>query len=355
MTFSEALCRWYAGDHRSLPWRDTSDPYRIWISEIMLQQTQVETVLPYYERFLARWPAVADLAAAPIDDVMKMWEGLGYYARCRNLHRAAVQMVEQHDGQVPQTMDAVRALPGIGRSTAGAILTFGHGQRHALLDGNVKRVLSRFSDEAEIVARSAVEKRLWALSEALLAEASDAWTHNQAIMELGARVCTPRDPGCGRCPVADSCAAKAAGTQAERPVKVKRKPLPHKHIGVGVIWNGERVLIQLRPPQGLLGGLWEFPGGKQEAGETIEETVRREIREELGVEVEVGAAIRQVKHTYSHFKITLHSYHCRLVSGTPTVRAATELRWVPLDELERFAFPKANKTVLEALLKEGQP
>ncbi len=354
MTPAEALADWFEAHGRDMPWRRTRDPYAIWVSEIMLQQTQVTTVLPYYERFLTRWPTLAALAAARLDDVMKAWEGLGYYARCRNLHRAVIKVVAEHDGRVPDTFEAVHALPGVGRSTAGAILTFGHGQRWPLLDGNVKRVLTRVYDVDEVVTKAAVERSLWEKSQALLEEAEDAWTHNQAVMELGARVCTPRDPNCDVCPLAAGCQARAAGTQRERPVKKARKPLPHYDIGVGVVARDDgRVLVQLRPPKGLLGGLWEFPGGKREPGEPIETTVARELREELGIEVEVGAAIRAVDHRYSHFEITLHAHHCRLVKGTPRPLEAVELRWLPISELDSLAFPKANRVILEALLRES--
>ena len=333
-----------------MPWRDTRDPYAIWLSEVMLQQTQVDTVRPYYDRFLNRWPTVAELAAARIDDVMKMWEGLGYYARCRNMHRAAQQIVDQHHGVFPAEFSDVLALPGVGRSTAGAILTFSYGQRHPIMDGNVKRVLTRLYDEAGEVSRAATQKRLWESSGQLLGDAEDAWTHNQAMMELGAVICTPRTPECPACPVQMHCSAFAAETVGDRPVKKRRKPLPHKHIGVGVVYRGpHEVLIQLRPANGLLGGLWEFPGGKQEPDEPIEETVRRELAEELAIEVTVRQLLCTVRHTYSHFKVTLHVYTCDLVSGTPTPRAAQRWLWSPVSELSSYAFPKANRDVLAVL------
>ena len=353
--FSAALVDWYQDAHRDLPWRRTRDPYRIWLSEVMLQQTQVETVLPYYERFLARWPTVAALAAAPVSDVMKAWEGLGYYARCRNLHRAAQQMMAEHGGTLPDTFEAVHALPGVGRSTAGAILTFARGQRWPLLDGNVRRVLCRLGDLNDDPRRAEAERTLWGWSQELLDGAADAWSHNQAMMELGARVCTPTSPACPTCPVGAWCAARAAGTQLERPVRTPRRPLPHHEIGVGVIERDGRVLIQLRPPEGLLGGLWEFPGGKRQEGETLEDTVRREVAEELGLEVAVGARIARVPHTYSHFRITLFAFRCTWVAGQEVPTAATEVRWVRPDELRRFAFPRANRRVLDAMLGPEPP
>ncbi len=351
-SFSDALCAWYRVAGRDLPWRRTREPYALWVSEIMLQQTQVEAVIPYYARFLERFPTVAALAAADQGEVLKLWEGLGYYARARNLHRAAQQVMAEHGGRFPSTFDAVFALPGIGRSTAGALLTFAFDQPHPLLDGNVKRVLSRLEDLDAPVARASAEERLWARSTELLAGATDAWTFNQALMELGARVCTPRAPDCPACPVATHCRAFAAGTQAMRPVKVKKAPVPHKDIGVAVLWNAARdqVFVQRRPPDGLLGGLWEFPGGKREPGEVMEDTVRRELHEELGLDIAVGAPVVRVKHTYSHFKVTLHVFHCHVLRGEPTLRAATEGGFRPLSELRKLAFPKANLRILDVLL-----
>ncbi|MDX2085128.1 MAG: A/G-specific adenine glycosylase [Candidatus Melainabacteria bacterium] len=350
-SFASALEAWYQHDHRRLPWRETDAPYHIWLSEIMLQQTQVATVLPYYQRFLEAFPTVEALAAAPIEQVLKRWEGLGYYARCRNLHRAAQQIVSLYGGAFPQTFEAVESLPGIGRSTAGAILTFAFRQRHPILDGNVKRVLARLFDIEEDVAAAASVKQLWVLSEKLLASATDVYAYNQAIMELGATLCTPVNPSCLLCPVRHCCDSAARGTQAERPVKAtKAPPVPHKTIGAGVIWNAQnQVLIQRRPPEGLLGGLWEFPGGKQEPDESIEQTVLREIAEELDIQVHLGQKIVVVKHAYTHFKITLHAFHCQHLSGTPTPRAADAWQWVEVSNLRQFAFPKANLKIIEAL------
>jgi A/G-specific adenine glycosylase len=351
--FAPALTDWYKAHHRVLPWRQTRDPYAIWLSEIMLQQTQVKTVIDYYHRFLGRFPTIADLAAAHINDVLKLWEGLGYYARGRNLHKAAQVMMERHNGQFPKTFEEAEALPGIGRSTAGAILTFGHGQKHPLLDGNVKRVLSRVADIDGDIAATAVVKQLWQLSEALLSESDDPYSFNQGIMELGATICLPQNPRCLLCPVKTFCDAAARGTQHDRPVKAGAKAVPHHTIAIGVIWNDDQqIFIQQRPAEGLLGGLWEFPGGKQEEGETLEETIHREIREEVGIEVAVGERIAQVKHAYTHFKITPHAYHCRYLGGKPQANACQAWHWMEPERLSDFAFPKANKTVLEKVLAD---
>jgi A/G-specific adenine glycosylase len=355
LTFAADLVTWYKANHRQMPWRETRDPYAIWVSEIMLQQTQVRTVIDYYNRFLTKYPDVASLAAAHIDDVLKSWEGLGYYTRGRNLHAAAQKIVADHAGVFPASIEDVIALPGIGRSTAGAILTFGAEQRHPLLDGNVKRVLSRIADIADPVEKPATIEKMWLLSAQLLDEAEEPYYYNQAIMELGATMCLPKAPRCLICPVQSHCVASQKGTQMERPVKgVKKAPLPHLQIGVGVVWKDEQILIQQRPKEGLLGGLWEFPGGKQEEGESIEETVTRELREELAIEVSIRSKIKVVKHTYTHLKITMHAYHCDWVSGEPTPAYEQAWKWVSPDELTLYAFPKANKTVLEALLVEWE-
>jgi A/G-specific adenine glycosylase len=352
--FAHALTEWYKVDHRQLPWRETQDPYAIWLSEIMLQQTQVKTVLDYYRRFLAKYPTIQSLAAAPPDEVLKLWEGLGYYARCRNLQKAAQVMVEKHQGQFPQTLEEAEALPGIGRSTAGAILTFAYGQKHPLLDGNVKRVISRIYDLDQDIQLSATIKTMWQASEELLEESNQPHLYNQAIMELGATVCLPQNPRCLLCPVKAFCDACDKGTQHERPVKAPKKASPHYTIAVGVIWKGDQVLIQQRPEGGLLGGLWEFPGGKQEADEVLTETVYREIQEELEIEVSVSDLITSVKHAYTHFKITLYAYHCQYISGEPNPKACQDWQWVSPEELQTYAFPKANKTVLEVMLREWQ-
>jgi A/G-specific adenine glycosylase len=349
--FAQALCQWYGRHGRDLPWRNTRDPYAVWVSEIMLQQTQVVTVLPYYERFMTAFPTIRALSQAPADTVLKHWEGLGYYSRCRNLHKAAQQIVEHYNGQFPNTMEAVEALPGIGRSTAGAILTFGHGQRHPLLDGNVKRVLSRVFDLDEEPSQPVATRRLWDWSTQLLAPADDPYTFNQAIMELGASLCSTSAPKCLLCPVQGLCLAVQRGTVAQRPIKKARKVSPHHNIGVAVLTNDQgEFYIQQRPAQGLLGGLWEFPGGKQEPGEPIETTVVRELQEELGVTVVVGRKLVTVQHAYTHFKVTLHVFECDITaSSEPVPTAADQFKWVPLADLRQYAFPKANHAILSAL------
>jgi A/G-specific adenine glycosylase len=350
--FRTDLLRWYEAEKRDLPWRLTDDPYAIWVSEVMLQQTRVDTVRPYYERFLSRYPTVEALADAPLDDVLKTWEGLGYYSRARNLHRAARELVEKHDGALPDDHQALLQVPGIGPYTAAAVASIAYNRPHPVLDGNVIRVLCRlFRIESDPRSGSS-RRRLRELAEELLhpQRASD---FNQALMELGACICLPQKPLCSRCPVSPYCQAfKELKDPSVLPKKVKRKPLPHHTIAVGLIWNDGKLLIDQRPEDSMLGGLWEFPGGKVEPGETLEECLAREVREELGIEIEVEEPFVTVKHSYSHFRITLHSFHCRYLGGQPQPKQVADWRWVRLSDLSKFAFPKANKRVLQALERE---
>lgn len=347
-----ALESWFPSVARSLPWRNTHDPYAIWVSEVMLQQTQVSTVLPYYQRFMEALPTVAALAQAEEAVVLKLWEGLGYYSRARNLQKAAKVVVNEHQGQWPTTKQGWLQLPGVGDYTAGAILSFAFKQRQPLVDGNVKRVLARLCDEDRDIKSTEADKQFWAWATELSETCTDIWTFNQAIMELGATVCTPANPSCGVCPVNHTCLALASNTVDQRPVVVAKAPVPHKHIGVAVIQNAEgHYFVQQRPAEGLLAGLWEFPGGKQEANEPLELTVRREIKEELGWDVAVERHLLNVSHAYSHFKVTLHVYQCLLGDDAPepVLRAAQAARWLPLSELRFLPFPKANIKILDFL------
>lgn len=346
----QSLLKWYAQHGRDLPWRKTRDPYAIWISEIMLQQTQVKTVLPYYLHWLTQFPTVMELAKADQQTVLKAWEGLGYYARARNLHRAAQVIVEKYVGKFPQDFEQVVALPGIGRTTAGGILSSAFNQPVPILDGNVKRVLARLV-ALQVPPNKALDK-LWGISTALL-PANNARDFNQAMMDLGATLCTRHRPACLLCPWQSSCEAYSQNVQLEIPVTETRAPLPHKLIGVAVVWNDQKqILIDRRPQKGLLGGLWEFPGGKIEPGETVEECIRRELQEELAIDVEVGDRLITIDHTYTHFKVTLNVFHCRHVGGDPQPIECDEIRWVDVSELEQFPFPKANIQIIDALKKD---
>ena len=347
----QALLAWWDAGHADLPWRRTKDPYAVWVAEVMLQQTQIATVLSYYERWMGRLPTVQALAAADLDEVLKLWEGLGYYRRARHLHEAARMVVEVYGGEVPGTVEALRKLNGVGAYTAGAIASIAFGLRAPVVDGNVVRVLSRLVDLEEDVTETATRKMLWRLATALVPE-ERAGDYNQALMELGQRVCTHGTPACHECPISAHCLARQRGTQLERPVRPARRRTPHYDVAAGVIWHEGRFLIAQRPLNGLLGGLWEFPGGKQEKGEALPETLRREILEELAMEIEVGAPLVSVRHAYTHFRITLHAFHARHLAGEPQDLGVADHAWVTLNELDSYAFAVTDRKIIRALREE---
>ncbi len=347
-----ALLKWYKRHRRDLPWRQTNDPYAIWISEIMLQQTQVATVIPYFERFLKHFPNVRALAAAPIGDVIKQWEGLGYYSRARNLHQTAKKIVSDFAGRVPEAVDDLLSLPGIGPYTAGAITSIAFGRDEPVLDGNVERVLCRVFRIRENPRDTAVRQRLWTIARSLVPRGK-ASLFNQALMDLGAMICVPRNPQCLICPLANLCQARLSDEQNELPLKPRRKATPHYDIAAGVIWKKNRILIDQRKAEGLLGGLWEFPGGKREPGETLEECVVREVREEVGVEVKVLGKIAAVDHAFSHFRITLHAFNCKFISGKPRPIGCAAVKWIHLEDVDRYPFPKANHKVFAVLRRRN--
>ncbi len=351
-TDCRTLLDWYQQVRRHMPWRDTFDPYRIWLSEIMLQQTRVDQAQPYYERFVHRFPDVHELAKANIDDVLRLWEGLGYYSRARNLHKAAQQIVGQHDGRFPDRYDEVIALQGIGPYTAAAVLSIAFGQPYAAVDGNVIRVISRFFAIGEDVRRTDVQKEIRRRANAML-DRSRPGDFNQAMMELGATVCKPVHPECSECPLQNSCRAYQTNSVEHYPFKSPAKKRPHYHIAVGVVRDGAgRLLIARRPEEAMLGGLWEFPGGKQEGDEPLTETVRRELEEELGIRVAVEEQpFEVVDHAYSHFTITLHAFHATIheESGEPAAQNGEPFTWVATDELTEYAFPKANRKITQTL------
>lgn len=318
----------------------------------MLQQTQVETVVPYYHRFMKRLPTVQKLARARLDTVLKLWEGLGYYSRARNMHKAAQIVCQDFAGTFPREAGELRELPGIGRYSAGAIASIAFNRPEALVDGNVARVLCRLCRLHVDPKSQQGQKTLWSLAQALLAPRS-AGDFNQGLMELGALVCRPDAPSCQRCPLRNQCQANMHGEQASLPMRTPGKSTPLYHIAVGVIFRRGLVLIDRRPPKGLLGGLWEFPGGKREKGETLEGTVVREVDEELGVHVKVLRKLMVVDHAYSHFRIRLNVYLCRFGRGKVRCRSCTAFRWVSPQQLRRFAFPAANKKIIDHILSRG--
>ncbi len=350
--FTKQILSWYARHRRKLPWRDHPDPYAVWVSEIMLQQTRVETVIPYFERWMESFPDLASLAEASEQEVLLAWEGLGYYSRVRNLHKAARIVVSQYHGELPQDVPSLRKLPGIGRYTASAIASMAFGLDEATLDGNLRRVLSRVFDVSEPADTSAGEKRLWALAEENLPRRR-AGDYNQALMDLGAMICLPHNPTCLLCPVSKLCKARDLGLQEQRPVLKAHPEVPHITVTAAVLRRDGRVLLAKRPSKGLLGGMWEFPGGKLEPGETLQECLMREIREETGAEVQVGEPCGEFQHAYTHFSLTLHAFSCMLEDGEPRPIQAAELAWVKPEELGNYPMGKVDRMISRQLSRQA--
>ena len=344
----EPLLAWFARNRRDLPWRSNRTPYRVLVSEVMLQQTRVETVIPYFRRFLRRFPSLRALAGASVDDVLKAWEGLGYYRRARNLHRLASVVAERHGGRLPDTREALAALPGMGTYTSAAVASLAFGRDAAVVDGNVRRVLARLH-----ALKSATPTRWQALADARLPAGRSA-EFNEAMMELGATVCLPRKPRCGLCPLRPSCRGFRHGDPAAFPAARTPGRIPHYVVGAAVTLDRRgRVLIARRRDDAMLGGLWEFPGGKVEPGETLPECIRRELIEEMGVTVAVGRPLVVVRHAYSHFTIELHAHLCAVESGRPRPIHCSAVAWIdPADAGDR-AFSRADLRILDALRSSG--
>lgn len=342
--FSRRLLNWFdQHGRRHLPWSRSRDPYRIWVSEIMLQQTQVGTVIDYYRRFTARFPGVEPLAAADLDEVLHYWSGLGYYARARNLHQAAHRVVSEHDGEFPDDIEALIRLPGIGRSTAGAILAFAHGQRHPILDGNVKRVLTRLHRVDGWPGRRAVEQRLWSLANAHT-PARRVADYTQAIMDLGAGVCLRRTPRCGDCPVATLCAARRHGDQDCYPTRAPKKVKPVKTTGMLLVRNrhGE-VLLEQRPPSGVWGGLWGLP--ECDAGLAAG---RREFPA-LGLALHTSPAGERIRHTFTHFHLDITPIPARVAAPLDTIMDKQGLVWYNPDDPAALGLAAPVRKLIESL------
>jgi len=343
-----ALLRWYRAKGRDLPWRRTRDPYRIWVSEIMLQQTRVETVIDYYHRFLQVFPSVAALAAADLEAVLKVWEGLGYYARARNLHRGAQTIVEEWDGELPGTLQDLLCIPGIGRSTAGAILSLAFEISTPILDGNVKRVVARLFALRGDLKSPGVEQKLWKLSGALTPKRG-VHHYTQAIMDLGAMICTPRKPDCPACPLHSECAALRGELQEKIPAPARRNKLPHYHVALGVLRKRGRILIYQRPAEGLLGGLWGFPNYQSRTKKGLPEALQQGIRQDYGIRIEPERIGDTLSHGYSHFRITLHLFECSLQDGEKIVKRAFPAKWVYPGELKNYPLAASDRKVIEKL------
>ncbi len=340
------LLAWFGRQARDLPWRRTRNPYHIWLAEIMLQQTRVDTVLPYYRRFLAAFPNATRLAAAPLQDVLKRWQGLGYYGRARNLHRAARIIVHERGGRLPATAAEWQELPGIGRYTANAIASIALREPVPVVDGNVQRVLARLFAIRACIDLSTTRARLWQLADRLLARKSPG-AFNQALMELGARVCTPRRPRCDECPLRSGCAAYAAGTPERWPRRRAKQPSPLINMVAALIEEQGRLLLVRRPPTGLLADLWTLPGGEVTDAQPPAEVLPARVREALGIEIVVGEQVALVRHEFSHRRWRVHVYVGRLAPGSPPVRLTKRVRWVARGRLRNYPLAALDQKVLQ--------
>tara|TARA_B100000029_G_scaffold95637_1_gene85696 strand:- start:2455 stop:3519 length:1065 start_codon:yes stop_codon:yes gene_type:complete len=346
--FNTSLFDWYHQTKRDLPFRGIDDPYKIWLSEVMLQQTQVATVIPYFERWIQRFPTLESVAKAEQEQLLKMWEGLGYYSRCRNFHKAAQMVMKKFDGIIPDTWDEFRSLPGVGDYTAAAVLSIAFGHPLSVIDGNVKRVMSRVLGLKQLTRHNLSRIKNMLTNIIPIENPGD---FNQAMMELGASHCSPKNPNCGVCPVSHSCRAFQTGSPELYPALIKKPIVPHYEIVVGLIWRGDSFYIQKRGEGGMLAGLWEFPGGKVEKDESLENALLRELKEECGISPKILKKIGTIKHAYTHFKITFHGFHCK-ENGT-SIQAMHNSKWIKPEEIVNHTFPKANHKLFSILNDQG--
>jgi A/G-specific adenine glycosylase len=345
----QKLLTWFRKSARDLPWRRTRDPYAIWVSEVMLQQTQVATVIPYYERFLKRFPDVRSLARAPEDDVLHAWQGLGYYSRARGLRAGARAVVERHAARMPKSAEALRSLPGIGPYTAGAIASIAFDERAAVVDGNVTRVLTRLFALDGDPSRAPLKQTIWDLALSLVPSSAPGEL-NQALMELGATVCTPRQPLCPTCPVARQCLARKTGRVAELPTPKPRPAPTAVHMAAAIAERGGRVLLVKLPHDApRWAGMWIFPMVELARGETPERGAERAARELAGVSVRSKQALTRVRHGVTRYRITLDAICCTARSTGSARRRGPELDWLHPSELAKLALPAAHRRIARAL------
>jgi A/G-specific adenine glycosylase len=347
-----ALSRWFAIHGRPLPWRGETDPYRIWVSEIMLVQTTGAVITKRYPRFLKRFPTLRTLARARLDSVMKEWEGLGYYHRARLMHETARIIMRDYGGLFPTTYEDIRALPGVGDYVAAAVSNFCFGTRVPPIDANVARVGARLFGISGDVRSPAIRRAIHnELEQIMIVGNGIIWT--DALIELGALVCTPRKPKCDACPLQSVCNAYVSGHVECYGLPLKRTPKRTVAVACGIVRRRDgRILIAQRLPTGLLPNLWEFPGGKRDGNERLADTCKREIKEELDITVTVGNRRMVIGHAYSHYSVRLHVFECRYTRGTPKTLGCQKWRWVRVADLSRYAFPVANQAIIKALQSE---
>ena len=343
---SSALIYWYRNNKRPLPFRSTKDPYKIWVSEIMLQQTQMKTAIPFYERWINKLPTIESVASTDIDSLLKLWEGLGYYKRCQNFYQASKIIVEKYKGKVPSNYESFKGLPGVGDYTAGAVLSISFGIPVPAIDGNVKRVMARLYGFKHLTKyNSAIINKV--ISRILKnVNPSD---FNQGLMELGALVCTFESPKCFKCPISKNCKAYQSGNPINYPKKKFTRAIPHFNVVTAIIWRGDTFYIQRRREDKMLGGLWEFPGGKVEKGETLESALLRELKEECDFNGRILKKATSVKHRYSHYSITMHCYYCE--EKNDKIVTLANSNWIKKNQISQYSFPKANHKIFNFLNK----
>ena len=336
------LLQWFKKNGRDLPWRKTRDPYATWVSEIMLQQTQVATVIPYYQKFLKSFPTIHHLAKSDLSKVLKVWEGLGYYSRARNLHQASKIIANHSNGKIPDKLKDLLNLPGIGRYTAGAILSIAYNKKAPILDGNVKRVLSRLFVVSGNPKKT--EEFLWPLSESLIPKGSPG-AFNQALMDLGSMTCTPKNPNCLSCPLKNLCQGYLSGKPESYPLRSVKKKVPHIEAIAAVIQKHGKVLLRQRPPKGLLGGLWEFPNWPIDGKKDLKEYLRLKVKSDFGLKVKCKENLGPFKQTYSHFKLTLHVFKCDALEGRG------KGKWVSIKKLDRLPMSRIHRRISQTFAK----
>lgn len=346
---SKKLYNWYSIYQRDLPWRKTQDPYKIWLSEIMLQQTQVETVIPYYTKWINEYPTLKDVAEAKEGELLKIWEGLGYYNRCRNFKKAADIVMKDYAGKIPSDFNAFIQMPGVGVYIASAVMSIAYDKPHPALDGNIMRVMARFLKL----------KRLTPFNKKVIHNHIQKWMEfgspgkiNQAIMDIGSQICKPNQAHCYKCPLENSCSAAKTNSPESYPTPKLHKPIPNYDVVTGVIWHHEKFLILQRKEKTHLGGLWEFPGGKLKNGESHNIALEREIMEECGLKVNVQTKIGSIKHVYSHFSIHMTSFHC-VSTNDIILKTEQPYKWIKPTQIKDLPFPKANHKLFAILNKQG--
>tara|TARA_Y100001970_G_scaffold287870_2_gene413603 strand:+ start:629 stop:1693 length:1065 start_codon:yes stop_codon:yes gene_type:complete len=344
--FIKKLLGWYNSNHITYPWRQNIDPYCVWTSEIMLQQTQANTAIPYFNNWIKKMPDINSVTTKSLEYILKQWEGLGYYARARNFYHACQKVQDKFNGNVPNKYEDLISLPGIGPYIASAILSIAHNVPIAAIDVNAIRVYSRIFKIDFSLNKN--RSNLTKLANRIISVKKPG-NFNQAIMDLGRFICRPNKPLCQKCPIKQFCKAGISGSIASYPLKIQPKIKPKFHVAVGVVQKGNQILITKRRASGFLGGLWEFPGGKIIKKESCAECIIREIDEEIGIKVKPVKFIAQIKHQYSHFSITLDAYYCKHISGKPSPIECDDIKWINKKDLHKFPFPKANHKLFNFL------